>query len=209
MKRALLIVDPLRDFCPGGSLAAPEGAAIMPRINELERSGRYDLVVLINEVHPPGHISFASRHGEEEFQEITLENGQKQMMWPDHCVEGTRGCKPHPDLDLEPVDETIYKGCRREVEDYSGFEDQDGEPTGLDDILRQHGIEGLDVVGIATDYCVKATVLHARREDRRYPTRVIQDACAGIEANAGDVEGAKQAMQEAGAEIVDAQRVLR
>ena len=208
MKRALLIVDPLRDFCPGGSLPAPEGDAIMPRINELSNSGLYHRVILINEVHPPGHISFASRHGEEPFKEIVLDNGRKQMMWPDHCVEGTDGCKPHPDLDLDAVDATIKKGRRREAEDYSAFEDEDGERTGLDKLLQDNGIEALDVAGIATDYCVKASVLHARDAGRHYPTRVVLDACAAIDAQAGDAERAIDEMEAAGAGMTRTKAVL-
>lgn len=205
---ALVIVDPLRDFCPGGALAAPEGDGIIPNINRLAREGGYDLVVLVNEQHPEGHISFASRHGREPFERATLDDGREQMLWPDHCVEGTEGCQPHPDLDTRPVDEVVVKARRAEVENYSGFEDEDGHGTGLDPLLRENGIRTMDVTGIAAEYCVHETVLDARDARRSYRTRVIEDAVAGIEANEGDTEKALRSMEDAGAERIRSQDVL-
>ncbi|MGJ3242438.1 MAG: nicotinamidase [Opitutales bacterium] len=203
-KTALLIVDPLKDFCPGGSLATEQGAAIMPRINELARSGTYDAVVLIREMHPEGHISFASRHGKEPFQEIVLPGGRHQMLWPDHCVETGQGHEPHPDLDLSLIDKEVRKGRKPDVENYSGFADDDGEETGLHAYLREQGIGAVDVVGIAIDYCVKETACDAASERYGYRTRVLLDACAGVGATPEAIPDAKRQMAEAGAEVLAA-----
>jgi nicotinamidase/pyrazinamidase len=208
MPRALLIIDVLNDFCPGGSLAAPGGDAIVPRINRLMREGGYEAVILVREMHPPGHISFASRHGREPFQVLTLPDGRKQMLWPDHCVEGSTGCEPHRDLDLGQVSEEIRKGRKVDVENYSGFEDEDSEDTGLTEALRRRGLTAVDVVGIATDYCVYETVKDALEAPRRLDVRVVRDACAGIDANEGDADRALADMKERGARIVTTGEVL-
>ena len=203
MNNALVIVDPLADFCPGGSLPAPGGDQIMPRINELMRTGGYPMVVLVQEEHPPDHISFASRHGLEPFREITLDDGRRQMLWPDHCIRGTAGAQPHRALARDRVTHVVKKGGRSETESYSGFEDEDGRETGLTDLLNAYNVRHIDVCGIATDYCVRATVLDARAPRRDLDTRVLLDACAGIDASDGDVDRAINEMRRAGAEIID------
>lgn len=204
MKRALIIIDPLNDFCPGGALEAPEGDQIMPEVNKLMKSGDYEPVILVREEHPPNHISFASRHDEEPFTKKDLGNEEPQMLWPDHCVEGTEGAKVHPGLNLDLVEEVVVKGKRKDVENYSGFEDNDGVDTGLTEILKDHGVAAIDVVGLATDYCVKETAIDGASEPRKFATRVLLRGCRGIDANEGDVDQAIQEMKDAGVEVVEA-----
>jgi len=203
MKRALIIIDPLNDFCPEGALAAPGGDQVMPMINDLMESGKYEPVVLVREEHPSNHISFASQHDEEPFTKKDLGDDEPQMLWPDHCVEGTEGAKVHPDLQLNLVNEVVIKGRRKDVENYSGFEDNDGVDTGLTQVLKGHGVAGIDVVGLATDYCVKETAIDGASEPRKFATRVLLQACRGIDANEGDVDAAIQQMEEAGVEIIE------
>jgi nicotinamidase/pyrazinamidase len=183
--RALVIVDPLNDFCKGGSLAVPDGDAVFPVINKLIRDGDYALRILVREKHPPGHVSFASRYGKEPFQELELDSGRRQMLWPDHCVEGTEGAEVHPDLELGRIDVTVLKGRKRDVENYSSFEDDDGEDTGLTGILKKHDIRAVDIVGLALDYCVGESAKDAVSRSRELDTRIILDATRGI----GEPEG--------------------
>lgn len=206
--RVLLIIDPLKDFCPGGALPAPGGDAIMPIINRLMHSGPYDAIVLVNETHPPDHISFASRHGEKPFTEKKLEEGWTQMLWPDHCVEGTGGAEPHEALDRDPVTHVFRKGQEKDVESYSAFRNVHGKETGLKDLLREAGVEAIDVVGIATDYCVKESVLDACDPQMGFTVRVVIDACAGIGASPEDVPNAVQQMQNAGAAIIESKDLV-
>jgi nicotinamidase/pyrazinamidase len=143
MPEALVIVDFQNDFTPGGALAVPDGDAVAAHLNELAASPRFDLVVATRDWHPPDHASFAAQGGR----------------WPVHCVAGTEGAQLHPALDAARVDVIVDKGTERDTEGYSGF---DG--TQLAALLRDRGIERVTVVGLATDYCVRATALDALRE---------------------------------------------
>ena len=194
---ALLIVDPLNDFCLGGPLEVPHADEIIPVVNQLMRHRDYALIVLIREEHPKGHISFASRHGRKPFTAADLGSGQKQMLWPDHCITGTRGAELHPLLEVGPVDETVIKGERKDVENYSGFEDDNGNDTGLTDLLREYEIKRVEIAGLATDYCVKETALHAVRAPREFQTIVLADATRAIHSE----EAAYEEMRQAGIEI--------
>lgn len=178
--RALVIVDPLNDFCEGGSLAVPDGNSVFPLINRLMQDGEYALRILVREKHPPGHVSFASRYGKESFQELELDSGRRQMLWPDHCVEGTEGAEVHPDLDLDRIDATVLKGRKKDVENYSAFEDDDAEDTGLTVLLKKHDIHAVDIVGLALDYCVGESAKDAVSRSRGLDTRIVLDATRGI-----------------------------
>ena len=155
------MVDVQNDFCEGGALAVPGANQIIPYINLLMEENEYDEIILTQDWHPENHKSFATTNGKKEGETIIL-NGIPQFMWPDHCVQGTFGAEFHKDLNLEKVTHTIQKGTDVEFDSYSGFQDNNGKvKTGLDDYLKYHDIELVEIVGLALDYCVKYTCLDA------------------------------------------------
>ena len=161
MKKALIIVDVQNDFCEGGALAVPGTNEIISYINLLMEENEYDKIVLTQDWHPANHKSFASTNGKKVGDTIIL-NGIPQFMWPDHCVQGTSGAEFHKDLNREKVDHIIQKGKNIDFDSYSGFQDNNHfTKTGLDDYLKYHDIQLLEVVGLALDYCVKFTCLDA------------------------------------------------
>lgn len=179
MARALIVVDYQNDFTPpGGALAVPDGDRIAGRINELARSGEYDLVVATRDWHPPDHGSFVEQGGQ----------------WPVHCVQGTVGAELNPALDTAAVDVVVDKGQDPGTEGYSGF---DG--TRLADLLREHDVDRVTIVGLATDYCVKHTALDALREG--FPVTVDTTAVRGVEVEPGDSERALDEVRAAGASL--------
>lgn len=175
----LIIVDVQNDFCPGGALAVPGGDEVVPVVNALARC--FENVVLTQDWHPAGHISFASSHaGKSPFDVIELPYGQ-QVLWPDHCVQGTAGAAFHTGLDVPHAQMIVRKGYRRSVDSYSGFLEADRTtPTGLGGYLKERGLTHAYVVGLATDFCVAWTALDARRFGLE--ATVIEDACRGIDA---------------------------
>jgi nicotinamidase/pyrazinamidase len=175
---ALLVIDFQNDFCPGGALAVPQGDEIAPRVGELLASGRFDLVVATRDWHPPDHDSFEAQGGP----------------WPPHCVQGSEGAELHPSLDRSKIDVVVDAGYRPELEGYSGFEETD-----LERELREHGIDSVTVVGLATDYCVRATALDALREGFR--VTIDTAGVRGIDVQPGDSERALEEMRAAGASI--------
>ena len=178
MARALVIVDFQNDFTPpDGALAVPEGDAIAGHLNELARSGDYDLVVATRDWHPPDHGSFAP-------------SGQ----WPVHCVQGTPGAELHEGLDTNAIDLVLDKGQDPQTEGYSAF-----EGTELDTILRDHGIDEVTVVGLATDYCVRNTALDALAQGFR--VSVDPEGVRGVDVQPGDSQRALAELQEAGAVV--------
>lgn len=161
MKKALIIVDVQNDFCEGGALAVPEAKEIIPYINLLMEENHYDQIVLTQDWHPADHKSFASNNGKNVGETIIL-NGVPQFMWPDHCVQGSNGAKFHPDLNISKVNHTVQKGTNSLIDSYSGFQDNNHfMKTGLDDYLKYHDIQLVEIVGLALDYCVKFTALDA------------------------------------------------
>jgi nicotinamidase/pyrazinamidase len=175
---ALLVIDFQNDFCPGGALAVPHGDEIAPRVNELIDSGRFDLVVATRDWHPPNHNSFEAQGGP----------------WPPHCVQGTDGAELHPSLDRSKIDVVVDAGYRPELEGYSGF-----EATDLEQELRERGIERVTVVGLATDYCVRATALDALRDG--FGVTVDPEGVRGIDVQRGDSQRALDELREAGASV--------
>ncbi len=190
----LLVVDLQYDFLPGGSLAVTGGDEIIIPINRLGR--RFDNVVMTQDWHPPGHISFASSHpGTQPFDVIGLPYGP-QVLWPDHCVWDTRGAQFSKDIELPHSQLTIRKGYHEVIDSYSGFEEADRKTkTGLEGYLRERGIRRLFVVGLATDFCVAWTALDARAAG--FETYVIDDACRAID-NGGSLAQAWADMNAAG-----------
>ena len=161
MKKALIIVDVQNDFCEGGALAVPEANSIIPYINLLLEENQYDEIILTQDWHPSNHKSFASNNGKNVGETITL-NGGSQFMWPDHCIQGTFGAEFHRDLNREKVTHIIQKGKNVEIDSYSGFQDNNHfVKTGLEDYLKYHDIQLVEIVGLALDYCVKFTAIDA------------------------------------------------
>lgn len=206
MTKALLLIDIQNGFCPGGNLPVAEGDAVVPVANRLMRSGRYDLVVASQDWHPANHGSFASQHdGKKPFDMGEL-SGQPQVMWPDHCVQNTPDAEFHPDLDQSRIDFVQRKGENPAVDSYSAFRDNDRSAlTGLSDYLRSKNVTELDLMGLATDYCVRFSALDAVDMLPGVKVRLIADGCRGI-----DPAGVKQAldvMADAGVEIVHSSRI--
>ncbi len=174
----LIVVDVQNDFCPGGALAVPKGDEVVPLINLL--AARFDNVVLTQDWHPRGHASFASSHrGRKPFETIDLPYG-KQVLWPDHCVQGTPGAAFHAGLDASKAQLVIRKGFRRDIDSYSGFLEADRETTtGLAGFLKEKGFRQLFVCGLATDFCVAWTALDARATG--FEVSVVEDACRAID----------------------------
>lgn len=157
MKKALIIVDVQNDFCEGGSLAVPGANEIIPYINLLTAENHYDEIILTQDWHPANHKSFASNNGRKVGETIIL-NEIPQFMWPDHCVQGTFGAEFHADLNREKVTHIVQKGKNEQIDSYSAFQDNNHfMKTGLDDYLKYKEIQLLEIVGLATDYCVKYT----------------------------------------------------
>jgi nicotinamidase/pyrazinamidase len=175
----LIIVDVQNDFCPGGALAVPGGDEVVPVINALAR--RFDNVVLTQDWHPAGHVSFATSHaGKSPFDLIELPYGL-QVLWPEHCVQGTTGAAFHARLDVPHAQMIVRKGHRRTVDSYTGFLEADrATPTGLGGYLKERGLTQAYVAGLAIDFCVAWTALDARRLGLE--ATVIEDACRGIDA---------------------------
>lgn len=174
---ALVVVDVQNDFCPGGALAVPDGDAVVAAINRI--APRFSARVLTQDWHPPGHRSFASSHpGRAPFETTELSYGE-QVLWPDHCVQGTAGAAFHPDLVTDGADLVLRKGFRREIDSYSAFYENDRRtPTGLTGYLRTRGVSRLIFAGLATDFCVAYSAIDGAREG--FETAVVEDGCRGI-----------------------------
>ena len=190
----LLVVDVQNDFIPGGALAVKEGDAIVPLVNQL--AGGFEHVILTQDWHTPGHVSFASAHpGKKPFETITLGYGT-QVLWPDHCVQGTPGADLHKDLRIPHAELIIRKGYRKQMDSYSAFFEADGKTTtGLAGYVKDRGFRQVYLVGLATDFCVCWSALDARKVG--LGASVIEDACRGIDTN-GSLGKAWEQMTKAG-----------
>lgn len=201
---ALLIVDLQNDFCPGGALPVPDGDAIVPVINRLV--DHFDIIIQTQDWHPAGHSSFASSHaGAKPYETIDMEYGI-QVLWPDHCVQGSYGAEFHPLLNTNKTQVIIRKGFRKEIDSYSTFFENDQKTTtGLSGYLNQRKITDLFTVGLATDFCVKWSVLDGMNEG--FTMHVIKDAVKGINLDAS-VEKAWSEMINNGAIITTSEEIL-
>ena len=194
----LIIVDVQNDFCPGGALAVPHGDEIVPVVNRL--SAEFAHVVLTQDWHPRGHSSFASSHaGKNPFDTIDVSYGQ-QILWPDHCVQGTRGAAFHPELYVPHAELVIRKGFRTAIDSYSAFFENDSRtPTGLVAYLKERRFECITLCGLATDFCVFYSALDGRQAG--FEVTVVTDACRGIDVD-GSLARAMRSMNEAGVTIL-------
>ena len=200
---ALVVVDVQYDFCPGGALAVPDGDAVVAPINRL--AGAFDTAVLTQDWHPPGHSSFASSHaGAAPFGSVEMAYGL-QVLWPDHCVQGTRGAALHEDLALPNVTLTVRKGFRPAIDSYSAFLENDrATPTGLAGYLRERGLKRLWFCGLALDFCVAFSALDASRLG--FEATVVEDACRAIDLD-GSLADARRRMRDAGVVLTTAAAV--
>lgn len=173
----LLAVDVLNDFCSGGALAVPRGDEIVPVINALAQ--RFRNVVLVQDWHPPGHLSFASAHNKQPYESVELSYGP-QCLWPDHCVQDTWGAAFHPDLAVPHAALVLRKGIHKEIDSYSALYENDRRtPTGLCGYLKERGFARLFLAGLALDFCVRYTAEDAEREG--FAVAVVEDACRAID----------------------------
>jgi nicotinamidase/pyrazinamidase len=195
---ALIVIDVQNDFCPGGALAVDEGDQVVPLINGLIK--RFDHAILTQDWHPAGHSSFASSHpGKAPFETVQMPYGE-QKLWPDHCVQGTRGAEFHPALEWTKAELVVRKGFRRAIDSYSAFFENDHEtPTGLSGYLRERGFEKVTFAGLATDFCVAFSALDARKQG--FEATVILQACRGIDLG-GSMETMTRRMKDAGVVLV-------
>jgi len=189
----LLVVDMQNDFCPGGALAVPGGDEIVSAVNRLARAFAH--VILTQDWHPPGHSSFASAHpGRQPFETVEMPYGE-QILWPDHCVQGTPGAAFHPRLDIPRAELVLRKGYHPAIDSYSAFRENDRRTaTGLASYLRERGFERVTLCGLATDFCVLYSALDAVAAG--FATSVVLDACRGIDRD-GSVARAIAAMRAA------------
>jgi nicotinamidase/pyrazinamidase len=190
----LLVIDVQNDFCPGGALAVPQGDEIIPVVNRLAAS--YAHVLLTQDWHPRGHASFASSHpGKHPFETIDVSYGA-QILWPDHCVQGTPGAAFHPGLDIPHTELVLRKGFRSIIDSYSAFRENDHRTaTGLAGYLRERGFERVSLCGLATDFCVAFSAIDARQAG--FEVSVVTSACRGIDVD-GSLAQAMRSMSEAG-----------
>jgi nicotinamidase/pyrazinamidase len=193
-KSVLIVVDVQNCFVPGGSLAVKEGDQIVPLINRIAKG--FQNVVMTQDWHTPDHVSFASQHGgKKPFESVKLPYGS-QVLWPDHCVQGTEGAQLVKDLSIPHAQLVIRKGYNKAVDSYSAFTEADGKTsTGLGGYLKQRGLKRVFVVGLATDFCVAWTAMDARKQG--FETYVVEDACRGIDAQ-GSLAKAWTSMKAAG-----------
>jgi nicotinamidase/pyrazinamidase len=193
--RCLILVDIQNDFLPGGALEVPDGDAILPVVNRLLPA--FDCVVATQDWHPPDHGSFAANHpGRQPFGRIDLD-GLPQTLWPVHCVQNTGGALFAPGLDTRRIARVFPKGTDPRVDSYSGlFDNGHRQSTGLAEWLRQRGVRGVVLAGLATDYCVKFTALDAVAAG--FETLVVEDACRGVDLRPGDVAASLVELEHAG-----------
>lgn len=196
--KALIVVDVQNDFLPDGALPVPDGDEVISVINGI--MPLFPLVIATQDWHPPGHQSFASSHKGQKPGDVISLHGLEQVLWPDHCVQGTRGASFASDLDLTGLDHIVRKGLDPSIDSYSGFFDNGHrKATGLERYLRDRDVDHVVVCGLATDYCVKFTALDAL--SLGFGVTLVRDATRGVDLNPGDVEKALVDISKAGGTI--------
>lgn len=195
---ALIVIDVQNDFCPGGALAVENGDQVVPVINGL--IARFDHVLLTQDWHPAGHSSFASQHpGKEPFGTVAMPYGE-QTLWPDHCIQGSRGAEFHPKLEWTKAELVVRKGFRKAIDSYSAFFENDHTtPTGLGGYLKERGIAKLTMAGLATDFCVAYSALDAAKLG--FSVTVVMEGCRAIDLG-GSLAAMTEKMKGAGVVLV-------
>ena len=200
--QALLVVDIQNDFMPFGALPVGQGDAVVPIANAL--MPMFDLVVATQDWHPPDHGSFASCHPDRHPGDIMVVGGVEQVLWPDHCVQQLPGASFHSGLDVAGIDHVVRKGTDPSIDSYSGFFDNRHlKETGLEAYLREKGVTGIALVGLATDYCVKYTALDGR--GLGFDVRIVTEGVRAVNVSAGDGVKAIEEMRAAGCDIASVQ----
>ena len=199
-ERVLLIIDVQNDFCPGGSLAVESGDEVVPVINAI--LPLFSRVVATQDWHPPDHVSFASSHPGRKPLDVVDAGGIEQVLWPDHCIQATRGAELHPRLSVGRVELVLRKGLRQRLDSYSAFFENDHRTdTGLRFYLKGMRAREVFICGLATDYCVRASALDARRLG--FPVTLVGDACRGVDFPKGSVERSLAEMRKAGVRVTE------
>jgi len=198
VKRALILVDLQNDFCRGGALAVPRGDEVVPIANRL--APLFPLVVATQDWHPPDHGSFAANRAGTKPYDVSELGGLPQVLWPVHCVQGTAGAAFHPGFDLGPVARVFHKGTDADIDSYSTFFDNaHRKSTGLADFLRAEGVDEVFLMGLATDYCVRASALDAL--GLGFGVTIVEDGCRAVDLAPGDGARALEEVRAAGARI--------
>lgn len=204
-KSVLILVDLQNDFCAGGSLAVPGGDEVIPLANRLQPL--FKLVVATQDWHPQDHISFASNHPDHAVGDVITLDDITQILWPEHCVQDSRGAQFHPDLNTETIHRIFHKGIDKKIDSYSAFYDNAHQrSTGLATYLQSQGVEHVYMMGLATDYCVKYSSLDAVQLG--FNVYVIKDGCRGVELHPNDIAAAFNEMQHAGVNLIDSSDIL-
>ncbi len=203
-KDTLIVVDVQNDFCTGGALAVPDGEKVVPAINRIAR--RFENVVLTQDWHPEDHVSFASNHPHKRpFETIELDYGP-QVLWPEHCVQGSAGANFHGALETDRASLVMRKGIHRNIDSYSAFYENDHKtPTGLAGYLRERGLGTLFFVGLAFDFCVRYSAEDARKAG--FEAVVIEEACRGIDLD-GSVAATHRSLKSLGIPVVGIEAFL-
>lgn len=204
--KALLIVDVQNDFLPGGALAVPQGDVIIPVINNIQQ--HFKLIVATRDWHPANHGSFASNHDNRQVGEVIRLHGQEQVLWPDHCVQGSPGAEISPLLNQGLINNIIFKGSDPDIDSYSAFYDNGHlKETGLHAYLKRNGITSLFVCGLAADYCVYYTVKDALLLG--YEANLLTDATRGVNLQPEDTDKAFKDMEKRGARLMTSTELLK
>jgi nicotinamidase/pyrazinamidase len=205
MQNALIMVDLQNDFCPGGKLAVTDGDAVIALANQLQ--SHFELIIATQDWHPSGHVSFASNHPGQQVGNVIRHQNIAQILWPNHCEQGSYGAEFHPQLNTQKIRKIIQKGIDKNIDSYSAFFDNKHlRSTGLELYLEEKHVKEIYLLGLATDYCVKYTALDGIKLGFR--VIVIEDACRGVDMQPGDVEKAWAAMRAAGGELIKAKDIL-
>jgi nicotinamidase/pyrazinamidase len=199
-KNALLIIDVQNDFCPGGRLAVTDGDKVVPSINQIMR--RFYKVIATQDWHPDNHVSFARNHSGTKAYDVIDVGGIRQVLWPVHCVAGTKGAEFHPELNMNSFHLIVRKGTNPNIDSYSAFAENDKKTiTGLEGFLKGLDIKQVYVCGLATDYCVLYSAMDARISG--FETFIIVDACRGIDEPKGNLEKALNIIKDKGIKIIN------
>lgn len=202
---ALILVDLQHDFMPGGALAVRDGDAVVPVASRLMSA--FDVIVATQDWHPADHASFAANHPGRQVGELITLDGREQILWPVHCVQNTRGAELHQGLNAARITKIVRKGMNPWIDSYSAFFDNArAQETGLDAELKSRGVKELTVLGLATDYCVKFTVLDAL--SLGYKVTLVIDGCRGVELRAGDIDRSISTMQSDGARVETSDQII-
>tara|TARA_B100000900_G_scaffold78099_1_gene62562 strand:+ start:22 stop:618 length:597 start_codon:yes stop_codon:yes gene_type:complete len=198
MKTALLVIDVQNDFCPAGALEVAGGNEIVSDINHEMK--KYDCVVLTQDWHPKGHSSFAISHKDKNPLDVVEMPYGDQILWPEHCVQGSKGAEFHSDLDADRANAVIRKGSNPLIDSYSAFFENDRiTATGLDGYFKTLGIEKINLVGLATDFCVNYSAQDAAKLG--YKVSVFEGMCRAIDLD-GSLDLARIAMRDCGVELI-------